>query len=227
MRWSRERAGYFAIESILIMAGVLGALMVNALWQDHTDRVREGQYLDQLLSDALDNRRRLEDVLELERNQQEITRAILAALRIGAPLPADSVRAWRHGETPFPWYSDPRLRDGTITALVETGDINILRDHPLRSATIEYIGLLEADLGEFARGIALYRNHIDRLYGVMERTWASSMSPGEDETSRALLTVQDDPDAAVVIRLIHENIDNRIWYLGQNARGHGRVYFHA
>lgn len=41
------------------------------------------------------------------------------------------------------------------------------------------------------------------------------MSPGEDEASRALLTVHDDPDAAVVIRLIHENIDNRIWYLGQ------------
>lgn len=210
-----RRASRIGLEFLLIVAGVLTALGVDASWQRHTDRVREEVYLGQLRSDALDNRRRLEEALLLERGQLERAGAMLGALRAPRRMDYDSADIWMNREPTFPWYSDPRLSTGTMVALVETGDINIIRDSRVRSATIAYLGQLEADLAEFSRGITPFQDHSDRLYRLMELGRPIDKDLSGDHTARALVTIQGIPEAAVVMRLMRTNITWRIWYVDQ------------
>ncbi len=222
VRLSSVRARRLAAEFVLLVAGVLTALGVDAWWQGRTERVREAEYLDQLHEDALENRRRLAEALTIERDQLARADAVQRALRSRQPMDRDSATSWMIREPTFPWYSDPRVLTGTIVALVETGDINLIRQGDLRSAIIGYLGQLEADLAEFRRGIVPFQDHADRLYALAESARAAEPRAEREDAAQAyavsptdLLAVQRNPEAAVVFRLLRANIDNRIWYLSQ------------
>jgi hypothetical protein len=210
-----DRVRRLVAEFLLIVAGVLTALTVDAWWQGHVERVREQEYLDQLLSDVLDNQRRLEEALGLERGQLQRAGAMLSALRGRDAILTDSAASWVNREPPFPWYSDPRLRDGTLVALVETGDINLIRDNRIRAATIGYLGQLRADLTEFSRGIEPFQNLAFQLIRLMELARTANSDTDRDEAARAFVALQGNPEAAVVLRLFRFNIESRMWYLNQ------------
>lgn len=127
---NRKQVQRGAAEFLLIVTGVLAALTVDAWWQGRLDNERERQYLEQLHADVRSNRQRLEEALELEHDQLQRAQSMLAAVRGSKPISADSATSWMTRDPPFPWYSDPRLLEGTIVALVETGDINLIRDRP-------------------------------------------------------------------------------------------------
>jgi hypothetical protein len=209
------RVGRVAIEFLLIVAGVLTALTVDAAWQGHTERVREREYLTQLHSDVLENRRLLQAALVIERGQLHRALAILAGLRGVQPIPLDSAALWMNAEPPFPWYSDPRLRDGTITALVGTGDINLIRNERVRAAMIGYQGQVRADLGEFSRDVGLFQDLASDLLRLLESTRAPSAEGNEDDVAGSLVALRTNPDAAAIFRLFRFNIEARIWYLTQ------------
>ena len=212
---SDGRVKRVVIEFLLIVAGVLTALTVDASWQRHTDRVREQEYLTQLQSDVLENRRLLQAALHIERGQLQRAIAILAALRGVDPIPLDSAALWMNAEPPFPWYSDPRLRDGTIAALVGTGDINLIRNDRVRAAMIGYHGQLRADLGEFSRDVGLFQDLASDLLRLLESTRATNAKADEDDAAGSLIALRKNPDAAAIFRLFRFNIEARIWYLTQ------------
>jgi hypothetical protein len=218
VRPDRVDLRHLAVEFLLIVAGVLSALMVDAAWQSHLDRDREREYLRQLRADAVENRARLMAAHDLEDDQRRRARAMVAALRTRQPLDPDSAAAWMDvgsGQS-FPWYSDPRLATGTMVALVETGDLNLIRDPGTRSATIAYLGQLQADLAEFGRSVDPFQEHYLRLVGMSE-SHRGSAGPGVDPDSPGgiLLTVQGDQEATVLFQLFAANIGVRMWYLEQ------------
>jgi hypothetical protein len=194
-----------AAEFTLIVAGVLTALAFDASWDRHTNRVREREYLLQLRTDVTDNQRRLQDAIILERGQLQRAEAILSALRSDRPFDVDSAASWLNREPVFPWYSDPRLRDGTLTALITTGD----------TASIGYNSQLNADLAEFTRSIEPFQQLAQRHYALTEGGRTTPVAIDLAEDARKLTMLRHNPEAKLVFRLFRVNIETRIWYLTQ------------
>lgn len=212
-----------AAEFLLIVTGVLAALTVDAWWQGRLDNQREHQYLEQIEADVGSNHERLQEALELEQDQLQRAQSMLAALRGTIPISGDSATSWMKRDPPFPWYSDPRVLDGTMVALIETGDINLIRDPVVRSGLIEYLGQLQADFAEFKRGIVPFLAHVDELYRMMEIVRPPGRQSSGDDAAGSLQALAHDPEAAAILRLLVVNIENRAWYLNQMLEATGEI----
>jgi len=127
----------------------------------------------------------------------------------------DSARKWTQLEPGFIWYSDPRLLDGAISALVTTGDINLVHDPRVKTALINYLGQLKADMNEIDRGVNQFLIHESELLRVFELARIPGTESAKVALANELLSIQNDKTAAVVFRLLEKNITNRIWYLEQ------------
>jgi hypothetical protein len=204
-----------AVEAAAIVISILMAFWIDAWWQDRSDQIRIKEYLSQVREDTLDNQRRLTEALQLEKGQQGVVREILVALRSPAPMTLDSARKWTQLEPGFIWYSDPRLLDGAISALVATGDINLVHNPRVKTSLINYLGQLKADMNEIDRGVNQFLIHESELLRVFELARIPSTESAKVALANELLSIQHEETAAVVFRLLEKNITNRIWYLEQ------------
>ncbi len=167
-----------ATEFVLIVTGVSVALGAQSLWDFGQDRDAEREYLSQLQSDLAENQRRLRDALELEEQQAAAAQAALNALAAGAEVPADSAQVWLMERRGL-FYSDPRPITGTFSALVETGDLRLIRDSEKRNAIISYLAQIGADKTEFDRFVDdhLFALRIIRAAGsAPAQSWGSLWS---------------------------------------------------
>jgi hypothetical protein len=204
-----------AVEAAAIVISILMAFWIDAWWQDRSDQIRIKEYLSQVREDTLDNQRRLTEALQLEKGQQGVVREILVALRSPAPMTLDSARKWTQLEPGFIWYSDPRLLDGAISALVATGDINLVHNPRVKTSLINCLGQLKADMNEIDRGVNQFLIHESELLRVFELARIPSTESAKVALANELLSIQHEETAAVVFRLLEKNITNRIWYLEQ------------
>ena len=204
-----------SVEAAAIVVSILLAFSIDAWWQDRSDQIRLKEYLSQVRADTLDNQRRLTEALQLEKGQQGVVQEILVALRSPVPMTLDSARKWTQLEPGFIWYSDPRLLDGAISALVTTGDINLVHDPRVKTALINYLGQLKADMNEIDRGVNQFLIHESELLRVFELARIPGTESAKVALANELLSIQNDKTAAVVFRLLEKNITNRIWYLEQ------------
>jgi len=204
-----------SVEALAIVVSILLAFSIDAWWQDRSDQIRLTEYLSQVRADTLDNQRRLTEALQLEKGQQSVVQEILVALRSPVPMTLDSARKWAQLEPGFIWYSDPRLLDGAISALVATGDINLVNDPRVKTSLINYLGQLKADMNEIDRGVNQFLVHENELLRVFERARIPGNESATDALANELLSIQNDKTAAVVFRLLEKNITSRIWYLEQ------------
>lgn len=203
------------VEGAAIVASILLAFWIDAWWQDRTDQVRLMEYLSQVRVDTLENQRRLTEALDLENRQLGAVRTILVALRNSAPMTLDSAREQTQLEPGFIWYSDPRLLDGTISALITTGDINLIRDQQLKTFLIGYLAQLQADMNEYNRGVNQFLLHESELLRILELARTPGTESDNDALANELLLVQNDKAAAAAFRLLEKNIVSRAWYLEQ------------
>jgi len=139
-------------EFLLIVAGVTVALGADSLWSLRQDRVREAEYLGQLRSDLEENRSRLVAAIADEETLGAAALAALQAVSVGAPIGEDSARAWLIERRAL-GYSDPRLLTGTFSALVDSGDLRVVRDPAVRKSIIGYLPQITADQAEFGRWV--------------------------------------------------------------------------
>lgn len=216
MKSSRKRGVARVIsEFAVIVIGVLAALSVESAWQHRTDRDREEEYLGQVESDSQDNIARLSEAMELEQRHLKVARKVLAAYRSAPAPPVDSVKAWLAQRDGSWWVSDPRLSEGTITALVETGDLTLLRDPVVRSAVLAYQGQIRADMEEFRRFLQYGLDGGRDLLLRGEIKLNPDIAPGESHNLRRMLAVYGDPEGIVALETLAAGYDERIWYLDQ------------
>jgi len=204
-----------SVEAAAIVVSILLAFSIDAWWQDRSDQIRLKEYLSQVRADTLENKRRLTEALQLEKGQQGVVQEILVALRSPAPMTLDSATKWTQLEPGFIWYSDPRLLDGAISALVATGDINLVHDPRVKTSLINYLGQLKADLNEIDRGVNQFLIHESELMRAFELARTPGTESAKVALANELLSIQNDETATVVFRLLEKNITSRIWYLEQ------------
>lgn len=130
-------------ELVLIIAGVLIALAANAWWAGRQDEVRVQRYLRQLHTDFA----AMDLALTQARNEEaQITDAswrLFRAMHSSTPYPSDTIAAW------FSWIGSTtpvRPSTGTLLALIESGDVNGIRNDSLRSRLIGFVGRIDQDL---------------------------------------------------------------------------------
>lgn len=173
-RW-RTGARWFAAEFLVVVTGVLVALALNAGWEKRQDIARERAYVTQLAVDLRINQQRLQEAIRLEETTRDGAAAVMAAISAGAPIRADSANAWMI-ERRASFYSDPRLLLGTVSALMQTGDIKLLRNPVVRQQVIEYESQIEADQAEFGRWVDQLASYLQEFYatGVGSDRWGQT-----------------------------------------------------
>jgi hypothetical protein len=124
-------------ELSLIVSGVLIALGVDSAWQARQERQRELAYLEQLLSDARETEEGLRqsiagDSIMLVRVERVLDQAFYNR------VPARDTFSIPTG------YQQFRPLTGTYTALVQNGDLRLVRGDSLRFHVIAYVALIDA-----------------------------------------------------------------------------------
>jgi hypothetical protein len=212
---SMPRVTRFLSEFAVIVVGVLAALSVESWRESQTDRGLERRYLEQIVSDAQENLRLLAEATALEQKHLAVAESLWQAAQRDLTPSADSVRAWLDRRDGSWWYSDPRLRDGTITALAQTGDFALIRDPQIRSGILGYVSQLRADLVEFRRGVQIHEEAQTRLSIRGEVSLGQNLSPDSSRSVRLYLAIINDPEGRAALDRLRKGYESRIWYLGQ------------
>ena len=117
-------------ELALIVAGVVIAMWLGSLATARSDRVRERTNLRELLTVTRENERRVNQAMfEDSITVTMIMRVIDAVSRTG-DVPRDSVALW-YGSSM--WYADFYPLTGVYSALMQSGDLSLIRNSTLRS----------------------------------------------------------------------------------------------
>lgn len=133
----RAKLKWFGAEIVIVVAGVLIALAINAWWGARQDRTRERAYLHQLVGDLRETEHLVADADSIMRAGPNV--ALTNLLRSWGQAdrpPRDSVLTWMYALSTL---RTPRPVLGTAEALVTTGDLTLLRDDSLRSAVTAYL----------------------------------------------------------------------------------------
>jgi hypothetical protein len=147
---SNARLQEWLREFTTIVLGVMVALAADSLWDEWKDRQQEAAYVEQLRADVTENTKRINAAIALEKQQHEAANAAYNAVSRRQTITRDSAEAWlitRRGV----YYSDPRLLTGTVTELVSTGDLRLLRNSAVRQAVATYATQIREDRDEFNR----------------------------------------------------------------------------
>jgi hypothetical protein len=212
---SMPRVTRFVSEFIVIVVGVLAALSVDS-WREHqTDRALERRYLEQIVTDSRENLRLIGEATALEERHLHVAESLWRAAQQDVPPSTDSVRVWLGRRDGSWWFSDPRLRDGTITALAQTGDFELIQEARVRSEILGYVSQLRSDLDEFRREVNFHKEANVRLDIRGEVGLTPDVSPGSPRDVRLYLAIVSDPEGRAALNTLRSSYENRIWYLGQ------------
>jgi hypothetical protein len=210
IQWKR-----IVVEATAIVGSILLAFAIDAWWEERLDQVRATEYLWQVRADSHENILRLTEAIQLEKAQLKATQEILTALRSPDPMTLESAREWTQFEPGYLWYSDPRLLEGAISALVATGEVNLIDDHEIKASLINYLGQMKADMNEFDRGVDHYFRIRGEILWLLELARTPGDRPEKDELAHELVTIWGEKEAAAAFRLLERNVSNRLWYLEQ------------
>lgn len=133
---SSKNSGRLAAEFVVIVVGVLVALGVDAARGSRDDRLREAVYLQQLQTDLTTTAESLANAISLEEAAIENADRVIQALNASVLPAPDSLGAWMLGATASSATFHPTM--GTITALVESGELRLLRNDELRQRVLQY-----------------------------------------------------------------------------------------
>ena len=205
----------FVSEFAVIVVGVLAALSVDSWRENQADRGFERRYVEQIVADSQENLRLISEAIALEQRHMDVAESLWRAAEREVPPSADSVGAWLGRRDGSWWYSDPRLRDGTITALAQTDDFALIRNPRVRSGILGYVSQLQADFEEFRRGIQIHEEAQTQLGIRGEVGLTPDVSPGSPRAVRLYLAIVSDPEGRAALSRLRKGYESRIWYLDQ------------
>ena len=139
-RWDwRPKARWFAAEIVVVVAGVLIALALNAWWGARQSAAKERVYLQQLATDLALTADRLEGAVESMTRARATSARLLSAFSDPDVAHPDSIARW---SAQVVWYSRPSLSLGVARALVST-DLDVVRDDSIRTAIFDLLNHAE------------------------------------------------------------------------------------
>jgi hypothetical protein len=122
-------------ELTVIVAGVLIALAVDSWWERRQERNQAREYLEQLLVDVRATEGRLRATIETETHRLEEVNSVIGGALQGPWPQADSL------ELPTGYdYFEPLM--GTLTALIQSGDLRLVRNDSIRFELIAFSALI-------------------------------------------------------------------------------------
>jgi hypothetical protein len=148
---------WFLAEFFVVLSGILVALIVNAWWEARADADREYTYLSIIAEELGETESNLQG--EIEASELLFTRAqaLVNSFYLVPEPPLDSLQLWWRF-----FHRDPQPTLGTLRALIETGDLRLVRDDSLRTALVR--------LGERSRYYdARLRKWENEIVGTYER----------------------------------------------------------
>ncbi len=145
-----------AAELAVIVAGVLIALGADSWWEARQERQQARAYLEQLLSDFHENERQLGNAMEADGRTLEKAFGVVGRAFRGEFPSADSL------DLPTGYHYFQPLT-GTLTALVEGGDLRLLESDSLRFALVEYASLIDQTEAVLRHSETLIWNSTERL----------------------------------------------------------------
>jgi hypothetical protein len=164
-------------EFAVIVTGVLVALGVEAARETRVERNREAAYLQQLRADLTATSDSLTKAIAVEERARASADRAIEALNSARLPPDDSLVTWTAAATNSAASFYPTM--GTVTALVESGELRLIRDGDLRQGILEYHSRVQGTL----RIIDAVDPH---MWRTMERlgevlSWASLLHPSETQ----------------------------------------------
>jgi hypothetical protein len=128
--WSRLFA-----EFTVIVTGVLIALAADSWWERRQEQHHAREYIEQLLVDIQATERRLRSTIETETQRLEGVNSVISRALRGPWPQADSL------ELPTGYnYFEPLK--GTLTALIQGGDLRLLRSDSIRFELIAFSAVI-------------------------------------------------------------------------------------
>lgn len=140
--WSVWRR--LAAEFVVIVIGVLVALAVDAARDTRDEQARETAYLQQLRTDLVATRESLAEAISVDERASASADRVIQALSSPGLAPADSLTAWTTAATNSSASFYPTM--GTVTALVESGELRVIRDDAIRQEVLHYHSSVESAL---------------------------------------------------------------------------------
>lgn len=125
---------------VLIVAGVLAALAADSWREGRQERAREEMYLRRLRADFAANEQHIQEMIRQEQQVESASLALLGAMHSSVLPPRDSLAAWLGRVR---WYSDFKPRTGTYQALLQTGDLALLRNPEVQARLVAFSGLMD------------------------------------------------------------------------------------
>lgn len=142
---------------MLIVAGVLIALGANSWWEARKDRERERAYLQQLLSEMRDNEREIRAEITNDSTSMASNQRFLDLAFADSDTRLGEWPGTRTGSSVF----EPLT--GAYTALVQSGDLHLVRSDDIRIGLITYASKL-AGVQEHLQLYAMrVWEHLDRV----------------------------------------------------------------
>ena len=127
---------WFASEFLVVVAGILVALGLQAWWQDREDFSRGAEYQRQVLSDLRVSERTLRDSMAVDKAHYSATKLLSTALYASGDPTRAQMLQWLQS---YPgWTADPRLVLGNVNALIQTGEIRRVPSAEARRAIVSY-----------------------------------------------------------------------------------------
>jgi hypothetical protein len=123
-------------ELAVIVAGVLIALGTDSWWERRQEHRQAEEYLQQLLVDFRQTERQLQNAIGGDTRKFEFAAGVVDRAFRGQFPPADSLDL----RTGYDFFAP---LTGTVTALVQGGDLRLLRSDTLRFELVAYSSLID------------------------------------------------------------------------------------
>lgn len=201
-RWDwRPKVRWFAAEILVIVAGVLIALALNAWWQQRQQNQEEQRLLSGLLDEFVSNEDRLGDILAFHRDLKETASILLAeSAKATSLISADSVDqlladvSW--------WASYITLESTVMDAAVLDGQLSLIQSNSLRRLLATWRSSVESALAmssqEFAHHSETWLPLLRSQADIAQFANKATMIPGSGQ-----------PYQGASIPLTSERIDHR------------------
>lgn len=145
-----------AVEAFVIVGSILLAFAIDAGWQIRNDRIEEQAALQSLLSEFTANLEVIEASIEAHARHLKSTELLLGMSLGQIPVAEDIQRI--AGDT-FLRYRSTNYAGGTLTAILSSGEISIIRNPELRRKIAAWPSILE-DATEDEQIVVRYRTQV-------------------------------------------------------------------